>query len=96
MKLFKRDHYEKLFAERAKTVQDYQLQIAHAQDKIRELQAKCPHTNWEVMFYSYRPGAHQPSRICTNCRFRISDATEAESKKLWAAFYSGEPEMDKE
>lgn len=94
MKLFKRDHYEKLFATRAKTVQDYHLQIAHAQEKIKELQAQCQHTSWEVAFYSWRPGAHQPSRICTSCRFRISDATETESKRLWAAFYNGEPVMD--
>lgn len=87
MKLFKKDHYEKMFAERSKTVGDYLLQIARAQDKIRELQALCKHTDFKVVFYSYRPGSMVPSRVCDSCHFRISDATEEEARLLQESRY---------
>ena len=88
MKLFKRDYYEKLFITRAQTVQDYQLQIAQAQEKIRDLQAKCEHPNFEVMFYSWRPGALQPSRVCKTCNFSF-EASEEETKRLWDRYNKG-------
>lgn len=89
MKLFKRDYYEKLFAERAKTVQDYQLQITHAQEKIKELQSKCVHDNFKVMFYSWRPGAMQPTRICDSCSAVVPGVTEEESNSLWHTYHKG-------
>lgn len=87
MKLFKKDYYEKVFAKRAQTVQDYQLQILHAQDKIKELQAKCPHIEFTVMFWSWRPGSMQPARVCNSCNARISDATEEEARQLRESCY---------
>jgi hypothetical protein len=87
MKIWKRDHYEKMFIKRAQTVQDYQLQILHAQDKIKELQAKCDHLEFDVTFYSWRPAAMQPARICKSCNVWISNATDEESKQLWANYY---------
>ena len=88
MKLFKKDHYEKMFTENPKTVQDYQLVIARAQDKIKELQTKCLHPTSTVAFFSYRPGSMVPSRICNSCNFRISDATEEEARQLRETCYS--------
>lgn len=87
MKLFKKDYYEKLFAENPKTVGDYQLQIARAQEKIKELQAKCDHKDFKVGFFSWRPGSMVPSRICTSCSFRIGDATEEEARQLRESCY---------
>lgn len=87
MKIWKRDYYDKLFRERGKTVEDYQLQIAHAQDKIRELQSQCAHANTKVGFWSWRPGAMQPARLCEDCRAIVGEATPEESKKLWDAYH---------
>lgn len=88
MKIFKKDHYEKLFAEKPKTVADYQLQITRAQDKIKELQATCDHRNSKVAYFSWRPGSMVPSRVCTSCSFRIGDATEEEARQLRELCYS--------
>lgn len=70
-----------------KTVDEYQAMIDDAQAKIKEIQEKCSHPSYEVMFYSWRVGAMTPSRICKECQARISDADEEESKKLWSEFY---------
>lgn len=88
MKIWKKEYYEKLFADSPKTVGDYQLQIARAQDKIKELQAKCPHTDFKVGWFSWRPGAMQPSRICTSCGFLIGYATEEEARQLRDSCYT--------
>lgn len=92
MKIWKRDYYEKLLARKAstETVQQYQRQIELAQKKIEELQTKCKHDKFEVMFYSWRPGAMQPSHICVKCDKFLGDATEEESKTLWSTFYNKE------
>lgn len=83
MKIWKKDFYEKKFAKRAQTVGDYQLQILHAQEKIKELQTKCQHEEFQVAFYSWRPGAMNPARICTSCQALVEGVTEEESKQLW-------------
>lgn len=88
MKLFKKDYYEKMFAENPKTVGDYHLQIARAMDKIKELQAKCDHKDFRVGYFSWRPGVMQPSRICVSCSFLIGDATEEEARKLQESCYT--------
>ena len=82
MKLFKKAYYEKLMMQNPKTVNDYYLIIANAQDKIKELQAKCEHKEFRVGFYSYRPGSLVPSRICTTCSHLIGNATDEESEAL--------------
>lgn len=86
MKLFAKDAYEKKFAERAKTVQDYQLQILHAEQKIKELQNACSHDEHLAVMYSFRVGSYQPSHICKSCAKYLGNATEDESSELWAAF----------
>ena len=93
MKLWKRDYYEKLFRDKAstQTVQDYQLEIQEAQKKIEELQAKCAHKNHEAVFYSWRPGAMQPSYVCTECSKYLGAASDEDSKKLWDNYHKGYP-----
>lgn len=83
-KIFKRDYYESLFRKRAQTVQDYYLQIAHAQDKIKELQAKCIHFEVEAVMYMWRPGGFMPSRVCKACNAVVGEAMPEESVRLWA------------
>lgn len=87
MKLFKRDHYEKLMADNPKTVQDYQLQILRAEEKIKELQSKCDHPDYEAVMYSWRVGSYQPSHICKSCNVYLGEATPEESDKLWKALH---------
>lgn len=84
MKIWKRDHYERQMVKRAETVQDYQLQIQHAQEKIAELQAKCKHDSFTVMFWSYRPGAMHPARVCDKCNALVPGITEQESNELFS------------
>ena len=86
MKIWKKDYYEKMFAKRAETVQDYQLQIAHAQEKILELQKKCSHPTYEATLYMWRPGAFQPVHVCSSCNAVIGEATEEEKKSLFKPF----------
>lgn len=82
MKLFKKQHYDKVFNQRELTVYDYQKQIAEAQDKIAALQAKCEHRETEVVMYMWRPGAMQPQRVCQSCS-HVSEASDEETIKLW-------------
>jgi len=86
MKLFKKDYYEKLFAENPKTVGDYQLQIAIAQDKIRELQAKCEHSAFKVTFYTWPEGVRDVVRLCGTCGL-VHSATQEEKDFLWRNSY---------
>lgn len=92
MKIFKRNHYEKLLAQRevdfAKSVKQHQLDIQESQRKIEELQSKCSHDTYEVVFYSWRPGAMHPSHVCTLCDQYLGSATEEESKKLWDSYHA--------
>lgn len=94
MKIWKKDYYEKLLGVKSsdKTVQDYQLQIQQAQLKIFELQSRCTHDNYEVVFYSWRTGAMCPSHVCTGCDKYLRDATKEESAKLWEEYYGEEGE----
>jgi hypothetical protein len=92
MKLFKKNYYEKLFAKPKKTVQDYQLIAMHAQEKIQELQNMCSHEHVTAMMYSWRPGAMQPSYVCSACSKYIGEASEEVSKKLWDEFHGNNPQ----
>jgi hypothetical protein len=89
MKLFKKNYYEQLFAKKEKTVEDYQLIIAHAQQKITELQAACKHKEIEPVMFMSRPGAFHASRACKSCHAVVSEATKEESDKLWAQWGHG-------
>lgn len=92
MKIWKRDYYEKLFANKkpTQTVHDYQQEIQEAQKKIEELQSRCSHRTYEVVMYSWRPGAMYPSHVCSQCNQYLGDATEEESKKLWYKFHGNQ------
>jgi hypothetical protein len=68
------------------SVAEYYEQIANAQAKIAELQAKCNHLEYEVAFYMWRPGSMFPARICKTCNFCIKEADHTESEKLWAEY----------
>jgi len=83
MKLFKRDYYEKMFIKRGKTVQDYQLQILQAQDKIKELQAQCGHQFVTPMMYMWRPGAFNPTLVCNSCGSCVPGISEEDKNALW-------------
>lgn len=88
MKIWKRDYYEKLLAGKksTQTVQHYHLQIQEAQKKIEELQSQCSHNTYQVVFWSWRPGAMQPSHVCTECNKCLGQATDEESKELWDTY----------
>lgn len=83
MKLFKRDYYEKMFIKRGKTVQDYQLQILHAQEKIMELQKQCKHERFTPVSMFWRTGSFFPQRVCNSCNAIVEGITEEESEKVW-------------
>ena len=83
MKLFKREYYEKLFGLKSDTVQDYQAAIQNAQQKIKELQDKCKHESFTVMFYSWRVGSYHPQRVCDSCNAVVPGITEEEQAKQW-------------
>lgn len=82
MKLFKKAYYEKLMMQNPKTVQDYHLIIANAQEKIKEIQEKCAHSERFVGYYSWRIGSFHPSRICKACNAWIESATTEEADTL--------------
>lgn len=88
MKIWKRDYYEKLLGIKPaeKTVSEYQVDIQRAQQKIEELQSQCSHDTYQVVFYSWRPGALHPSHVCSRCTKHLGDATEEESEALWDSF----------
>jgi len=65
------------------SVDKLQTQIMNLQAKIAELQKQCNHKDFEVAFYSWRPGAMNPSHICVKCRMYLGEATSEESSKLW-------------
>lgn len=66
MKIWKKDYYESLFRECPRTIQDYQLIIAHAQEKIEELRNSCKHENTRPeTFYGILGG--YVKNICSSC-----------------------------
>jgi len=83
MKIWKREYYEKLLTTHPKTVHDYELQILLAKEQIKKLQEKCTHKEYEVLMYSYRVGALQPSHVCKFCNVCLGEATPEESELLW-------------
>jgi hypothetical protein len=64
----------------AKTVQDYQIEITNAQNEISKLQAECKHPNYELVMWSWRPGASYPTRLCKECRGQLPGITEEEAR----------------
>lgn len=70
-----------------KTVAEYQKEMADIQEKVRLIQAACPHIMYEVAMYSWRVGTMNPSRICVDCKAVIPGITDEETKKAWAEFY---------
>lgn len=70
-----------------KTVPQLQKEIADIQEIIKTIQSVCPHVSYEIVMYSWRPGAMNPSRICACCRDVISGITDEEARKLWNEFY---------
>jgi hypothetical protein len=74
-----------------KTVPELQQEIQTLQNQIGEIQKNCSHPAYEVVMYSWRPGAHYPSRVCDVCQALISGLTEEESKNCWTDFYKSNP-----
>ena len=87
MKIWKKNYYEKLFAKYPRTVQDYQLQILHAQEKILELQNKCTHESSSPVMWMSRPGAFNPAKVCNSCNAYLGEPTREESDLLWKEFH---------
>ena len=72
------------FPKETKTVQEYQTEIMETRAKIRELQDKCTHPNYEVHMYMWRPGAMHPQRLCTTCEALLPGTTQEETDAAWA------------
>lgn len=87
MKLFKRNHYEKMFAKKPKTVQELQFEIQALQAKVLELQSKCDHPSTYPAMWMSRPGSFQPALVCNSCNAHAGYPSEAESKSLREQFY---------
>jgi len=70
MKIWKKDYYEKQFMERKQTVQDYELIIAHAQEKIEEIRQNCKHySRGEKIVRGNHGGAILT--VCNDCGIRL-------------------------
>lgn len=70
-----------------KTVPELQAEIAAIQKQIETIQSVCPHISYEVVMYSWRPGAMNPTRVCVCCKGVIPGITQEESKKLWEEYH---------
>ena len=57
--------------------------IRNAQNELAQIREACPHPSWFVGFWSWRPGADHPARICNECQNCIPGITEEESAELW-------------
>ena len=93
MKIWKRDFYEKLLFGKTlqykrETVLAVQEQIRKLQERIQELQSFCKHEHYTVTFYSWRPGAMDPARICNKCSAVVEGITSEESHKLWNEYHN--------
>jgi hypothetical protein len=96
MKIWKREFYEKLLGidkqviagqKQEQSVFELQTEIQRLQALVAELQGKCKHPSHTVMFWSWRPGAMQPSHVCNHCNGYIGPATEEEGKNLWKDYH---------
>lgn len=65
-----------------KNVDDYQKEIQEAQEGIRKIQEVCVHMNFFTGMYSWRPGAMQPSRICSGCHLPLGGISQEEYDKV--------------
>jgi hypothetical protein len=68
------------------------------QDKIDALRKKCPHKAYRVAWYSWRPGAMDPQRLCKACDAVLPGITYAEGLLLREEFgksSSGFAKMEK-
>lgn len=72
-----------------KTVNDYQNDIQKAQEEIQKIQKSCTHTNFYTGMYSWRPGAMNPSRICSDCYLPLSGITQEEYYAVNEKFLGG-------
>ena len=43
----------------------------------------CKHTDFKVVFYSFRPGSRHAARLCKECGEYLSGASQEEAQKLW-------------
>lgn len=64
-------------------VETYQEMIRLGEKHLEEVRKDCPHKEWGVAMYAWRPGAMQPQRICTTCGGIVQGVTEEEMKKCW-------------
>ena len=71
-------------------------------EKLEKLRFDCQHTDYDVMYYSWRIGTMVPTRICKFCGKVIGEPSPEEltkffqderaaNKKLWAKNYPGVP-----
>lgn len=56
--------------------------IEDAKHEIEVIRGKCPHPKYTVQWYSWRPGAMEPARICDECNERLPGLTEHEDSTL--------------
>jgi hypothetical protein len=61
----------------ARVVELYQI-IRQATNELATIRKNCPHTNYEVRLYSWRPGSLLPRRICTECEEALPEITKEE------------------
>lgn len=65
--------------------------IQSSKDELEDIRKKCDHPEYEVHWYSWRIGAMNPSRICTECEKPIPGITDEESGKLEETSGLGNP-----
>ena len=64
------------------------------------IRAKCSHSQYEIMYFSWRVGCMEPKQFCKDCGAMLGDPTPEElhefnrkeleaSKALWAKNYPG-------
>lgn len=70
-----------------KTVAELQSEISELQNTIIKIQSECQHPGHDLVMWSWRPGALNPSRICTACRAQVAGITPEESKQVWDEFH---------
>lgn len=59
-------------------VDELYQQIKDAQAELEVIKENCPHENYRIMYYSWRPGSMVLKRLCSDCDQVVGDPTEAE------------------
>lgn len=72
----------------SKTVQELQQEIDDINNKIKDIQNNCKHPDYEVVMYSWRPGAFYPTRMCTICRSTLPGITYDEEQECRKDFFN--------